>query len=94
MRARAASVDLVQAQFEQEAVMLGHPPTQGRLQLVGRGVDAPMGQRYQGLGHGVAGNQGLDDPSTAEACWRPSENVVYRPSAGVVSAAFRSLSRR
>jgi len=29
----------------------GHPPAQGRLQLVGRGVDAPVGQRGQGLGH-------------------------------------------
>ena len=60
---RVQGVDLIQMQLEQEAMMPGHPAAQRRLQFVGRGVDAPVGQRCQGLGHGLAGDQGLDDRS-------------------------------
>ena len=45
----------------------GNPPAQGRFQFVDRGVDVPVGQRGQGLGHGLTGDEGLDDSSAAEA---------------------------
>ena len=54
-------------QLEQEAMVPGHTAAQRGLQFIGGGFDVAMSQRRQGLGHGLASDQGLDNAASAQA---------------------------
>ena len=45
----------------------GHATAERGLQFIDSGLEVAMGQRRQGLGHGLAGDQCLDNAASAEA---------------------------
>ena len=64
---RVQSIDLVQMQLEQEAVMVRYPATQRGFQFRRGGLESPSASTAKASGNGLAGNQGLDHAAAGEA---------------------------
>ena len=63
---RIEGIDVRQVQLQQKTVVIGHPTAQRFAQRLWRGLDPAMGERGQGLGIALAGDQSLDHPPAAQ----------------------------